>query len=41
MHIKMSNFETTNLHCFVAPDSKQTALGVYYDMFESRSGVKT
>lgn len=26
MHIEMSDFETTNLHCFVAPRSIQIAL---------------
>lgn len=25
MHIEMSDFETTNLHCFVAPGSIQIA----------------
>lgn len=25
MHTEMSDFETTNLHCFVAPGSIQTA----------------
>lgn len=26
MHTEMSDFEITNLHCFVAPGSIQTAL---------------
>ncbi len=26
MHTEMSDFETTNLHCFVAPGSNQIAL---------------
>lgn len=26
MHTEMSDFETTNLHCFVAPGSIQIAL---------------